>query len=208
MKLNTLAALTGIYSDDPYRNYDDGQQVRRAARGGEPERPEEPLRAWRTSTRSSSKIDEAEETYKKVDGAEPERRQGLRRPGRVLQQAALGRRRRARNRLASSTRRSTILERCAQPRRPTTRSGYQKVATFYWDKAYRDPLLNDEQKDAYADKGLEAVDKALALKPDYFEAVIYKGLLFRVKAQVAQEPAAAAAVPGPGADAAEAGRWS
>ena len=29
---------------------------------------------------------------------------------------------------------------------------------------------------------MENVDKALQLKPDYFEAVIYKGLLYRVKA--------------------------
>ena len=70
----------------------------------------------------------------------------------------------------------------AQPQQP---AGYQKVATFYWDKAYRDPLLTDEQKRQYADKGMEAVDKALSIKPDYFEAVIYKGLLFRVKATVA-----------------------
>ena len=47
---------------------------------------------------------------------------------------------------------------------------------------HRDPLLSDAQKNQYADKGLENVDKALKLKPDYFEAVIYKGLLYRVKA--------------------------
>ncbi len=79
-----------------------------------------------------------------------------------------------------------VLERCAAID-PNDAAGYQKVATFYWDKAYRDPLLTDEQKDHYAEKGLEAVDKALALKPDYFEAVIYKGLLYRVKASVAPD---------------------
>src|SRR5262249_19488271 len=65
---------------------------------------------------------------------------------------------------------------------PNDRAACQKVASYYWDKAYRDPLLSDEQKNAYADKGMENVDKALQLKPDYFEAVIYKGLLYRVKA--------------------------
>ena len=58
------------------------------------------------------------------------------------------------------------------------------MATFYWDKAYRDPLLADAQKETYADKGLEAVDKALQCKPDYLEAIISKGLLYRVKASV------------------------
>ena len=31
---------------------------------------------------------------------------------------------------------------------------------FYWDKAYRDPLLGDKEKNEYADKGIETVDKA------------------------------------------------
>jgi hypothetical protein len=35
---------------------------------------------------------------------------------------------------------------------------------------------------------MEAVDKALSLKPDYFDAVIYKGLLYRVMASVAKDP--------------------
>jgi uncharacterized membrane protein YccC len=35
---------------------------------------------------------------------------------------------------------------------------------------------------------MEAVDKALELKPDYFDAVIYKGLLYRVLASVAKDP--------------------
>ena len=80
-----------------------------------------------------------------------------------------------------------VLERCASLA-PNDASGYQKLATFFWDKAYRDPLLTDEQKEQYADKGLEQVDKALSLKPDYFEAVIFKGLLYRVKANVAKNP--------------------
>jgi tetratricopeptide (TPR) repeat protein len=71
---------------------------------------------------------------------------------------------------------------------PGNAEGYQKVATFYWDKSYRDPMLTDDQKKVYADKGLEAVDKALQIKPDYFEAVIFKGLLYRVKATVETNP--------------------
>jgi TonB family protein len=65
--------------------------------------------------------------------------------------------------------------------------GFYKVAVLFWDEAYRDPLLNDKQKDEYADKGLESVDKALAIKPDYVEALVYKGLLLRVKAQVTND---------------------
>ena len=81
---------------------------------------------------------------------------------------------------------SGALERCASLA-PDDETGYYKVASFYWDKAYRDPLLEDEQKDAYADKGLVAVDRAIDLKPDYVDALVYKGLLYRVKAQVTQD---------------------
>lgn len=79
-----------------------------------------------------------------------------------------------------------VLERCAElaPEDPT---GFYKVSTFYWDKAYRDPFITDEQKADYADKGLMAVDRALEIKPDYVDALVYKGLLFRVKAQVTRD---------------------
>ena len=96
-----------------------------------------------------------------------------------------------------------ILEKCADID-PSDPSGHQKVATFYWDKAYRDPTLSDKQKNEYADKGIVAVDVALKTKPDYWEAIIYKGLLYRVKAQVGT-PGRAQEVPRAGRAAAEAG---
>jgi len=60
---------------------------------------------------------------------------------------------------------------------------------FYWDKAYRDPMLGDKEKNEYADKGIAAVDSSLQAKPDYWQAIVTKGLLYRVKAQVAKSPA-------------------
>ena len=80
-----------------------------------------------------------------------------------------------------------VLQRCATID-PNDAQGFYKVSVFFWDKAYRDPLLTDPQKDQYADKGLEAVDKALAIKPDYVDGLVYKGLLLRVKAQVSTNP--------------------
>ena len=44
------------------------------------------------------------------------------------------------------------------------------------------------QKEQYADKGLTEVEKSLTIKPDYWEAMITKGLLYRVKAQVSTNP--------------------
>jgi tetratricopeptide (TPR) repeat protein len=77
------------------------------------------------------------------------------------------------------------LETCAALA-PTDPVGYYKIGTFYWDKGFRDPLVENKKKDEYADKGLAAVDKALFLKPEYCDALIYKGLLLRLKAQVLQ----------------------
>ena len=81
------------------------------------------------------------------------------------------------------------LEKCADIDAADPR-GHYKLAMFYWDKAYRDPLLSDKEKNDYADKGIETVNVSLEAKPDYWEAIITKGLLFRVKAQVAPSPGA------------------
>jgi tetratricopeptide (TPR) repeat protein len=80
-----------------------------------------------------------------------------------------------------------VIEKCAGLN-PSDETGYYKLATFYWDKAFRDPELSTEQKDQYANKGIEAIDKALKLKPDYVEGLVYKNLLLRVKASVASNP--------------------
>ena len=70
-----------------------------------------------------------------------------------------------------------------------TADRYQSVAGWYWNKAYHDRALTDTQKDHYADRGIVFTDGALSLKPNLFEAVVFKGLLFRVKASVAKNPA-------------------
>jgi tetratricopeptide (TPR) repeat protein len=64
-----------------------------------------------------------------------------------------------------------------EPKNPT---GWQMVATYYWEKAYKDHRLTSPQKKEYIQNGLEAVDKALALNPDYAEALTYKNLLLRM----------------------------
>jgi tetratricopeptide (TPR) repeat protein len=67
---------------------------------------------------------------------------------------------------------------------PNNPEAHYTIATFYWDKAYRDFRLKDEQKAEYAKAGIEAVDKAIQLNPDYMEAVTYRGLLLRVQAAI------------------------
>jgi len=66
---------------------------------------------------------------------------------------------------------------------------FYTLSTFYWEKASRDFKLNDAQKLEFAQKGIDAADKALSLKQDYPEALTYKGLLLRVQANAEKNPA-------------------
>lgn len=65
-----------------------------------------------------------------------------------------------------------------EPKNPT---GWQLVAVYYWEKAYKDHRLSAAERKDYIAKGIDATDKALALNPDYSEALTYKNLLLRMQ---------------------------
>jgi len=64
---------------------------------------------------------------------------------------------------------------------------FYTIATYYWDKTFRDKTLKDNVKRDYTQKGLEAIDRALQIKPDYAEAVVFKGLLLRLQANLEKD---------------------
>ncbi len=64
---------------------------------------------------------------------------------------------------------------------PNDPQGFQLVATYYWEKAQKDFHLTKEEKKDYIQKGIDYTDKALALNPDYAEAMTYKNILLRMK---------------------------
>jgi tetratricopeptide (TPR) repeat protein len=70
---------------------------------------------------------------------------------------------------------------------PNNPEAHYAVATYYWDEAYRNTRLNEAQKREYVKNGLTAVDKAIALNPDYIEALTYRGLLLRVEAAMEKD---------------------
>ncbi|MDO8836001.1 MAG: tetratricopeptide repeat protein [Vicinamibacterales bacterium] len=72
---------------------------------------------------------------------------------------------------------------------PNNPEAYYTISTYFWDKAYRDFRLKDQEKRDFVIKGVEAVDKALALKSDYMEALTYKNLLLRLQANLEKDPA-------------------
>jgi len=71
---------------------------------------------------------------------------------------------------------------------PQNPEAHYRLATYSWDKASRDFRLSDKEKGQIIADGLTAVDKALEIKPDYIEAMTYKGLLLRTQALIEKDP--------------------
>jgi tetratricopeptide (TPR) repeat protein len=78
------------------------------------------------------------------------------------------------------------LEERAQ-KEPNNPEAFYTISTYYWDKAYRDPRLKDTEKRAYVEKGVQAIDHSLQIKPDYTEALVYKNLLLRLEANMEKD---------------------
>ena len=73
-------------------------------------------------------------------------------------------------------------------REPNNPEAYYTIATFYWDKAFRDARLKEQDKRDFVQKGIQSIDHALQIKPDYAEALVYKGLLLRLEANMEKNP--------------------
>ena len=177
LRRNTLVALVQIYSEDPYKNYDQALAYAQDLVADNPDSAQN-LFAIANLYEKFGKVSLAEEAYRKAFDLNPQDEKACSALAAFLNKPLWD----GQARFEEAV---TTLETCASLT-PDDPAGYYKVATYYWDKAFRDPMLSDAQKDAYADKGMAAVDKALDIDPDYCDALIYKGLLLRVKAQVAQ----------------------
>jgi tetratricopeptide (TPR) repeat protein len=70
---------------------------------------------------------------------------------------------------------------------PNNPEAFYTISVYYWEKAYRDFKLTESEKRAYVQKGLEAVDHALQIKPDYVDAMVYKGLTLRLQATLEKD---------------------
>jgi tetratricopeptide (TPR) repeat protein len=65
---------------------------------------------------------------------------------------------------------------------PNNPEPFYMLGTYYWDQTDRHQGLDVGTKRQYVRLGLEALDRALELRPDYIEALIYKSLLVRIQA--------------------------
>jgi len=189
VKENALGALTGIYAEDPKKDYDKAKQYAEELIKEDPNSARN-LFAMANLYERFGKIDEAEQLYQKAWHAEPAGTTDKEKSD--SKQKACGALAAFYNKPLWDGRSKFdeaigLLKQCADLE-PNDEKGYYKVATFYWDKAYRDPTLDDKKKDEYADLGLDAVEHALKINPQYADALAYKNLLLRVKGQVTQNP--------------------
>ena len=71
--------------------------------------------------------------------------------------------------------------------RPADAEAHHVVGTYYLEKT-KDQTLAPDTKQAYIERGIAAEDEALAINPDYMEALVYKNLLLRVQAVSEPDP--------------------
>jgi tetratricopeptide (TPR) repeat protein len=176
IRRNALGFLSAIYSDEPFKSYDLALRYAQEMVNDSPD-DEKALFTLASLYEKFEHVDEAEKLYRKIADDHPKDPKACGALAGFYNKPLWE----GRSKFDDAVQ---ILDRCASLN-PEDATGYYKIATFYWDKAYRDPMLTAAQKEQYADKGLEAVEKALAIKADYIDALIYKNLLFRVKASVA-----------------------
>jgi tetratricopeptide (TPR) repeat protein len=66
---------------------------------------------------------------------------------------------------------------------------YYFIGVQAWDRSYNFPDIDPAERDRIVDEGIDAINKALQIRPDYFEALSYLNLLYREKAKIDPDPA-------------------
>ena len=179
VRRNTLVALVQIFAEEPKKDYEKALEYANDLIRDKPDALEN-LFAIAALYEKFGKYAEAEVAYRKAFELNPQEVKACSGLAAFFNKAYWGGRSSFDDAIAT-------LEKCAAlaPDEPV---GYYKLATFYWDKAFRDQEISAAQKLAYVEAGLKATDRALTLQPDYCDALIYKNLLLRVKAQEAENP--------------------
>ena len=67
---------------------------------------------------------------------------------------------------------------------PDNPEAFYTISTYYWEKAFRDFRITQDQKGEYIMAGLEAADQAIGLNDRYVDALVYKNILLRMQANM------------------------
>lgn len=73
-------------------------------------------------------------------------------------------------------------------REPSNPESWYTLAKLYSEKVQKDAHLPRDLAKKYVMRGLEVESKALAINPDYYEALSLKDILLRQRAQYEKEP--------------------
>jgi tetratricopeptide (TPR) repeat protein len=121
----------------------------------------------------AGKLDEAEGALKQAEAAAPND------PSVASQIGEFYNRRGEFDKAMASFEKMTTLE-------PNNPQNYYNLAVRFEEKTRKDYTIKAAQKADYVKRGMAAVDKALEIRPDYFEALTYKGLMLRQAALIAR----------------------
>lgn len=123
----------------------------------------------------AGKFDEAEAQLKRAEAAAPND------PSVASQIGEFYNRRGEFDKAMTSFERMTTLE-------PNNPQNFYNLAVRFEEKVRKDYTIKPAQKADYVKRGMAAVDRALEIRPDYFEALTYKGLMLRQAALIAKGP--------------------
>lgn len=70
---------------------------------------------------------------------------------------------------------------------PNNPEAHHTIAHWLWEKSFKDFKLSPATKRAYIERALAAEDTALSLHADYIEALTYKNILLRMKANMERD---------------------
>jgi TonB family protein len=76
----------------------------------------------------------------------------------------------------------------APPRDPQSAAAYHRTAVESFERVRKDTTLTADQKREMIVKAVAAEDRALALRPDWLDALVYKNVLLRMQAVLTNDP--------------------
>ena len=166
----SLQWLVEAYGPEKANDPSSSEPVLQAMIRTDPENPDNYYRLARLYEDSGLYV-EAEEVLLQVTTARPDD------PAAYLQMAGFYNRNEQFDQTIEALRRRAELE-------PDNPEAYYTISTYYWEKAFRDFTLDDDQELEYVMLGLAETDKALELNADYVEALTYKNILLRMQANL------------------------
>ena len=68
---------------------------------------------------------------------------------------------------------------------PSKKEGWYAIGALCWERSYKGGVIvSNEEREKVVAEGLEALQKALAIDPNYFEAISFTNLLYREQQKV------------------------